>query len=812
MVERYKPQEIEPKWQARWAADRLYEAVERPDRTKWYALTMFPYTSGNLHIGHWFAMGPSDTHARYKRMRGYNVLHPMGFDAFGLPAENAAIKNNIHPLKWTLDNVENMRRQLKTMGAMHDWSREVVTCSPEYYRWNQWFFLKFLEHGLAYRALAPANWCPKDQTVLANEQVVNGLCERCGTPVIRKDLEQWFFRITRYAEELMDFSEAEWPERIMTMQRNWIGKSVGAEIAFQLEDGREVRVFTTRADTVFGATFLVLAPEHPLVSELTTPERRAEVEAYVDAARRASEIDRLSTEREKTGVPIGVYAVNPLNGAQIPIWIADYVLYSYGTGAVMGVPAHDQRDFEFAEKFGLPIPVVIEPPDWDGGPLEAAYTGPGRMINSGEFDGLPNEEGKAAVAAWLEARGKGGPKVTYRIRDWLISRQRYWGTPIPIIYCPDHGAIPVPEADLPVRLPEDAEFKPTGQSPLAEHAGFVNAPCPVCGKPGRRETDTMDTFVDSSWYQLRYTSPHEPDRPWDPEKLRYWCPVDQYTGGAEHAVMHLLYARFFVKALRDMGLVEFGEPFTRLFNQGQIVLGGRRMSKSRGNVVAPDDFVQSVGADSFRAYLMFVGPWDQGGEWNDSGIGGLHRWLNRVWSLALAERPRFEGTLIAKPDVTTLRRLTHKTIKRVSEDVERFRFNTALAALMEFTNALQKYEGAPEQHTPAWAEALDSLVLLLAPLTPHIAEELWERLGHEYSVHDQPWPAFDPALATDELFECVIQVNGKVRDRIEMPVGASEEEVRAQVLASPRVQSHLVGKSVRKFIYVPGRLVNLVVG
>ncbi|HET7379750.1 MAG TPA: leucine--tRNA ligase, partial [Gaiellales bacterium] len=581
MTDPYDPKTIEAKWQARWDADGLYRARDDASRPKYYFVTMYPYPSGDLHIGHWYAMTPSDAKARFQRMRGHNVLFPMGFDAFGLPAENAAISHGIHPYKWTIANIERMRGQLRSMGAMFDWSREIVTCLPEFYVWNQWFFLKFYEAGLAYRAMAPVDWCPHCNTTLAREQVVGAerVCERCGTPVIKKDLEQWFFRITRYADELLDFSKMEWPERVETLQRNWIGRSDGAEIVYMSEQGDPITVFTTRPDTLFGATFLVLAPEHPLVEKLTTPEHRAEVTAYVHRARRQTEIERLAEDREKTGVFIGAYARHPLTNARIPIYIGDYVLLSYGTGAIHAVPAHDTRDWEFAKKYRLPIPTVIAPPDWDGKALAEAYIGEGTMVNSGPFDGTPSDEGRRRVTEALERAGRGRAAVTYRLRDWLISRQRYWGTPIPIVYCPSCGAVPVPYEDLPVRLPEDAEFLPTGESPLKYHEKFRKTTCPKCGGPAEREIDTMDTFVDSSWYQYRFLSPHDAARPYDPEVGRRWLPVDQYTGGIEHAVLHLMYTRFFTKAMRDLGLTTLDEPMLRLFNQG-IILGpdGNRMS------------------------------------------------------------------------------------------------------------------------------------------------------------------------------------------------------------------------------------------
>jgi len=815
MTERYNPREIERKWQERWERDGLYRTDLSRAEGKFYFLTMLPYTSGNLHVGHWYAMAPSDAAARYRRMRGHNVFFPIGFDAFGLPAENAAIKQGIHPHRWTYDNIERMRQQLKTMGAMFDWSSETITCDPEYYRWNQWFFLKFYEKGLAYRASAPANWCPGCQTVLANEQVLpDGRCERCGSAVTHRDLEQWFFRITKYADELLDFSKMDWPERVTTMQRNWIGRSEGLEVAFALDHPdsgqKEVRVFTTRPDTIFGVTFMVLAPEHPLVPLITTPEQRPAVEAYIEQARRQTEIERMSTEREKTGVFTGAYCRNLLNGEQVPIWIADYALLWYGTGAVMGVPAHDQRDFEFAQKFGIPVRVVIAPPDWDGSPLEQAYTDPGVMINSGQFDGLPNEEGKQRIADYVESQGWGRRTVTYRLRDWLISRQRYWGTPIPVVHCPHDGIVPVPEDQLPVLLPQDAEFRPTGESPLARHEGFINTTCPRCGGPAQRETDTMDTFMDSNWYFIRYLSPHYDKGPFDQELARKWLPVDQYTGGAEHAVMHLLYARFFWKVARDMGLVQGDEPFLRLFNQGQI-LGpdGQRMSKSRGNVVAPDEHVARYGADVFRCYLMFIGPWDEGGPFGLQGIAGVDRWLNRLWNTVLSP-PDFSR---AEPSASRdLRRQTHKTIRRVSDDMEGFRFNTVVAALMEMTNALGHAREAGNVDAAAWEEAVQSLLLMLAPLAPHIAEELWEKTGRPYSVHLQSWPSWDPELAKEEEITLVVQVNGKVRDRVQAPAGISEGEAKELALASPIVKRHLEGQQVRRVIYVPGKLVNIVAG
>jgi len=814
MIAKYNPQEIEEKWQRRWAEDKLYEVAEDSTKPKWYALTMFPYTSGDLHIGHWYAMAPSDVRARFKRMQGYNVLHPMGFDAFGLPAENAAIKQGVHPFTWTMQNIDNMRRQLKSIGAIYDWSREVITCLPDYYKWTQWFFLKLYEAGLAYRGRAPVNWCPRCQTVLANEQVVGGgVCERCGAAVSQRDLEQWFFRITKYADELMEHNGIDWPERIKIMQRNWVGKSTGTEISFALEGhkDKEIRVFTTRPDTIFGVTFMVLAPEHPLVAELTTPDRQADVEAYISRSRRQTEIERLSTEKEKDGVFIGAYVINRLNGERVPIWIADYVLMTYGTGMVMGVPAHDERDFAFARKYNLPIKVVIAPPGWQGGELEEAYIEPGTMVNSGQFNGLSSEKGIEAVSDFLEKNGWGRRATNYRIRDWLISRQRYWGAPIPMVYCPDCGVVPVSESDLPVLLPEDAEFKPTGESPLKSSERFVNITCPNCSAPAKRETDTMDTFMCSSWYFLRYVSPHCDTAPFDADKVKYWLPVDLYTGGAEHAVMHLLYARFFIKALRDMGLVDFDEPFTRLFNQGTIIAEKQKMSKSRGNVVNPDEYVAELGADVVRAYLMFVAPWEQGGEWNDSGISGISRWLGRVWKLVLEE---YKAGPEAGMDRTyrDLQRVTHQTIRKVTKDLENFRLNTMIAALMEFTNYLTGVKEAGSITALVWEETVGILLLLLAPTVPHLTEELWQRTGHAYySIHNQSWPRWDEGLAEDEEITLVVQVNGRLRDRIAVPASITEAEARQLVMERPRVKAYLEGKKILKTIYVPGRLVNFVV-
>lgn len=833
---RYIAPDIEKKWQARWEADKLWHPDLTKTKDKYYFLTMYPYPSGDLHVGHWYPMALSDAAARYLRMKGKQVFFPMGFDAFGLPAENAAIKRHIHPYTWTMQNIENMRRQMRAMGASFDWEREVVTCDPRYYKWNQWFFLQMFKRGLAYKKMQAVDWCPKDQTVLAREQVVGPerLCERCDTPVVKKDLEQWFLKITAYAEELLDFTGIEWPEKVKTLQTNWIGRSEGVQFTMQVSGmqdagGRpfEFDVFTTRQDTVFGMTFAVLAPEHPLVEQITTAAQKSQVDDYVFKTRRETEIDRLSTEKVRDGVFTGAFAINPMDGARVPIWIADYVLTTYGTGAIMGVPAHDERDFDFAKSYGLEIRVVVAPLNWDGKPLAAAYTEPGTMVNSGEFEGLDSETAKGRITAFMRSGAFGKPTVNYRLRDWLISRQRYWGTPIPIIYCPDHGIVPVPEDQLPVVLPiEGVEFNPTGQSPLTYHEEFPYTHCPLCGKPSRRETDTMDTFVDSSWYWFAYLDPYNTDYPINRELTKRWTPVDQYTGGVEHAVMHLLYARFWTKVLRDLGLIDYGEPFLRLFNQGTILTRGKRMSKSRGNVVAPDPYVQTMGADTVRAYLMFIGPWDQGGDWDDSGIGGVNRWLQRVWTLVTESdggRKTEDGRAIPQTTSPTsvvrlpsddgvkgLKRKTNRTVKKVGDDIEAFHFNTMVAALMEFTNFLQKAKETEVYGTTAWNEAVESLVLMLAPSAPHLAEELWMRLAKPYSIHKQRWPEYDAAAAAEETFTLVVQVNGKVRGKVDLPVGVAEDAAKQAALTEENVRRHLQDKSPAQVIYVPGRLVNIV--
>ncbi|MCA9829919.1 MAG: leucine--tRNA ligase [Dehalococcoidia bacterium] len=817
MTDRYDPHVIEPKWQARWEADGLYRATVDANRPKHYALTMLPYPSGNLHIGHWYAMTPSDARARYMRMKGYNVLFPMGFDAFGLPAENAAIKDGIHPIERTYTNIDHMRDQLKSMGTMFDWEREAISSDPEFYRWTQWFFSKLFQNGLAYKKHSPVDWCPQCQTTLAREQVwgEDRHCERCGTPVIKKALDQWYFRTTKYADELLDFDGLDWPSQVRDMQTNWIGRSEGASVVFETESGDQIEVFTTRPDTLWGATFMVLAPEHPLVTRLTTDEQRSAVGAYIEAATRQTEIERESTEKEKTGVFTGGYAINPVSGERIPVWIADYVLMTYGTGAIMAVPAHDERDFAFARMYGLEVRLVVRPPDspgLNGAAMQEAWAGEGVMVNSGPLDGIAAGKGdgqsvKAAIA-WLKEHGRGEGAVTYRLRDWLISRQRYWGAPIPIIYCPEHGQVAVPDDQLPVVLPEDVEWLPTGQSPLKLHPTWSQTTCPACGRPAERDTDTMDTFMCSSWYHLRYLSPHFEKGPFDPAEYDYWMPVDTYTGGAEHATMHLIYTRFFHKASRDMGVTKGPEPMLQLRNQGQI-LGpdGQRMSKSRGNVVDPDAQVSQFGADTVRAYLAFGYEWSEGGPWSDNNIQGPARWLNRVWGIA---QPAGSA---AEPDATTvqsLKRAQHIAIRDVSDDLEAFKFNTVVSSLMEYTNSLYRFREVAEG-SPSWAEAVDTLVLLAAPITPHLSEELWSLRGHPYSVHQQAWPVFDPAMLKEDQVEVVVQVNGKVRDRIMLPPEAPESAATAAALAAPRVAELVDGKTPRKVVYVAGRLVNVVV-
>lgn len=797
--------EIEKKWQKRWEESKLYAFDPNSDKPKHYVLEMFSYPSGaKLHVGHWYNYGLSDTYARYMRMKGYNVFHPMGFDAFGLPAENYAIKTGVHPKDSTLENIATMERQLKAIGATFDWNYEIKTCMPEYYKWTQWCFLQLYKHGLAYRKKAPVNWCPNCKTVLANEQVVNGECERCHTPVTHKHLTQWFFKITDYAEQLLEgLDRIDWPEKTKLMQKNWIGKSVGGEITFEIDGGGNFTVFTTRADTLFGCTYVVLSPEHELVDALTTPENKQAVADYKEYAARATEIDRLSTTREKTGVPTGSFAINPINGRKIPIWIADYVLASYGTGAVMAVPAHDDRDYAFATKYHLPIERVIEASD--GSASELPYCEHGTLVNSGEFTGLQTAQAKAAILGKLNQTGQGCEKINYRLRDWLVSRQRYWGAPIPMIYCDHCGEVPVPEKDLPVELPYDVNFTPDGTSPLAKNEEFVNTVCPICGRPAKRDVDTMDTFVCSSWYYLRYPDNKNDREAFSREIMDKMLPVDKYIGGQEHACMHLLYARFFTKAFHDMGLIGFDEPFTSLVHQG-IILGpdGERMSKSRGNVVSPDEFIEKYGSDVFRMYLGFGFNYVEGGPWNDDGIKAVHKFLQRV--------ERLVESVLALPSGagTADRQLEYQinyAIKRINDDIPAFSFNTAIARMMEVVNAFYKYMDGTPDGTYAF-DVLRKLILLLSPFAPHFCEEMWERMGLEYSIFNQDFPVCDERALVSDTCNMAIQINGKVRAKFDIDASATKEQVEAFVREN--FADLFEGREIKKFIVVPKRIVNIV--
>ncbi len=837
MEEQYNPQEIEPKWQQRWRENDLFKATEDPSKPKFYGLEFFPYPSGDgLSVGHCRNYIPTDVVCRYKRMCGYNVLHPMGWDAFGLPAENEAIKRKSHPSKTVPKYIANYKRQMNLVGLSYDWSREINSSSPDYYRWTQWIFLLLYKRGLAYRSEAPVNWCPSCGTVLANEEVEAGVCWRCSTIVEKRGLPQWFFKITAYADRLLsDLDTIDWPESIKTMQRNWIGRSEGVEFEMKIA-GRDLAfsVFTTRVDTVFGVSFAVLAPEHPLVKEIVTDDRKAEVEEYVRKTSLETEIERLSTERERIGVFTGAYAVNPMNGDKVPIFIADYVLLTYGTGAIMAVPAHDTRDFDFAKRYGLPIKVVIAPPGADShGALELteAYTEAGTMVNSGQFDGLPSPEGAKRIAEFMETNKLGRVVVNYKLRDWLISRQRYWGVPIPIVYCKKCGERPVPEEQLPVMLPYVEHYEPsgTGKSPLATIPEFVNTTCPVCGGPAERETDTMGGFACSSWYFLRYANPHYQAGPFDPKAVASWLPVDLYVGGAEHAVMHLLYARFWTKALYDAGLISFVEPFLALRNQGMLLAPDPKnpgvwikMSKSKGNVVTPDEVVAQYGADSLRVYELFVAPLTDSIQWSEDGINGMHRFLSRTYRLVQEfgshYNPKWREVslreMTAQAEDRALARKTHQTIKRVTDDIEGMQFNTAVAALMELMNELSKYARSLPQvmNTATFSAALETMLLLLAPMAPHLADELWERLGQEGFTAVQAWPEYDPEIARADEITVVVQVNGKLRDRLSVPPGTPEQELHALALASTKVEPYLAGKQIRQVIIVADRLVNIVLG
>ncbi|TMF92794.1 MAG: leucine--tRNA ligase [Chloroflexi bacterium] len=807
----YVPQEIEPKWQRVWAERGIMKADDSSPKPKFYDLVMYPYPSGDLTVGHLRNYVMGDVLARMKRMQGFEVLHPFGWDAFGLPAENAAMKRgNLHPRTWTLENVAKGKRELTMAGILYDWDREVTSCEPDYYRWTQWLFLLMLERGLAYRAMAPVNWCPVDKTVLANEQVINGRCWRHpDVEVEKRDLEQWFLKITDYADRLLDDIALldKWPHKVRVMQTNWIGRSMGAEVDFPVDGmpGESVRVYTTRPDTLFGATFMVLAPEHSLVERVTTEKHRARVREYVEKARKETEIERMSTEREKTGVATGGFAINPLNGERIPIWVADYVLVTYGTGAIMAVPAHDERDFEFARRYDLAIREVIAPPTGSQGRLREAYLGPGVMVNSGEFNGLDSAVAFDRICDWLEAKGIGKRAVKYRLRDWLISRQRYWGAPIPVVYCPNHGIVPVPLDQLPVELP--AEYKP-----LSEQPDWYRTTCPIGGEEARRETDTMDTFIDSSWYFLRYASPHDTTEPFDPELANHWMPVDQYTGGVEHAILHLLYSRFFTKVLYDADLVQVTEPFMRLFNQGMVKRFGQVMSKSLGNGVSIDELAGAQGADAGRIYEMFIGPPEEDVEWTEAGLNGVVKFLQRVWRLVLEPESIVDdgGGSVAKVDATVLRRKVAQTVGRVTDHYDELRFNTAVAFLMELANAMQDYLQEGGKRDAEWDASVRTLIKLLNPLAPHLGEEMWERLGEKGLLADASWPSFDQAEAAEPKVVLVVQVGGKLRDRLEVDAGLSEADALKAALASEKVRAALDGKGPSKVIYVPDRLINLV--
>lgn len=804
---------IDAKWQQKWEDAKLYKFDKDKEGQKLYVLEMFSYPSGsNLHAGHWFNYGPVDSWARFKRMQGFNVFQPMGFDAFGLPAENYAIKTGIHPKDSTMKNIDTMEKQLKAMGAMFNWENEVITCNEDYYRWTQWLFLKLYEKGLAYRKNAPVNWCPSCNTVLANEQVLDGACERCSSEVTKKDLTQWFFKITDYSEELLQkLEELDWPEKTKAMQKHWIGKSTGAEVTFKIDESDlSFNVFTTRADTLFGVTYVVLAPENPLVDRITTEYYKEAVEAYKEDTKKQSEIERQSITREKTGVFTGAYAINPINGRKVPIWVADYVLATYGTGAVMAVPAHDERDFAFATKYDLPIERVIK------GGEGLPYVDPGIMVNSEEFDDTNSEEARDAIIAKLENESKGTKKINYRLRDWLVSRQRYWGAPIPVVYCDKCGIVPVPENELPVKLPYNVEFAPDGKSPLAKCEEFINTTCPHCGGKATREADTLDTFVCSSFYYLRYADNKNEKEAFNRDIVNQILPVDKYVGGPEHACMHLLYARFINKALRDMGYLDFDEPFTSLTHQG-LILGpdGQKMSKSKGNTISPDDYIKEFGSDVFRMYLMFGFDYTEGGAWSDDGIKSIGKFVDRIERILEASRSYVENPTNSKESMDKVEKelnfVRHSTIKSVTEDMDKMQFNTCIARLMEFTNALSKYVNEEVKNPALLKECLIDYIKLLAPFAPHFSEEQWSLLGMPFSIFNEKWPAFDPSALIKDEIEIAIQINGKVKGRINIPSGLSDDDIKLAALASPDTQKHIDGKSVVKVIVIKGSLVNIVV-
>lgn len=821
-IQNYEARSIEKKWQNAWEADQLFKVIEDPKRPKYYDLEMFPYPSGNLHMGHVRNYAIGDVIARFKTMNGFNVLHPMGWDAFGLPAENAAIKRGAHPTRWTYDNIENMKDQLKTLGISYDWDREIATCKPDYYKFTQWMFLKLHENGLAYKRNAAVNWCPSCQTVLANEQVVDGACERCDTIVEKKQLAQWFFKTTAYAQRLLDDLDMlpGWPEKVKTMQRNWIGRSEGCQFKMHIDGSDEfIEVYTTRPDTVFGVTYMVLSPEHPWVSKLArnTPQEAA-VKKFVHEMQFVSDIARTAADTEKEGVFSGAYAINPMTQEKVPIWIANYVLMDYGTGAIMAVPAHDQRDFEFARKYDIPVRVVIKSEDSpaDESEMTAAYTGDGLMINSPGFDGLPVDEGKKAVIDYMSKNDIGEGTVNFRLRDWLISRQRYWGAPIPMVYCDKCGIVPVPESDLPVLLPEDVQFKPTGESPLNFVESFYKTSCPCCGGDARRETDTMDTFVCSSWYFARFCDPSNPDLPFSRSAVDYWMPVDQYIGGVEHAILHLMYARFFAKFLFDINMLSCQEPFTHLLTQGMVLKDGAKMSKTKGNVVSPEEIINKYGADTARLFILFASPPERDLEWSDASVEGCYRFLNRIWRVVTESAGLIQiggGSLENLDDAARQMRFkTHATIKKVTEDIsERFNFNTAIAAIMELNNAILAYRNVESKNTAVLTEAIESMLIMLSPFCPHICDELWDRLGWEGCIYRQAWPAFEATALIQDQVEIVVQINGKIRQHLTVPSGASQEQLIEIAMADEKVKAGIEGKQIVKTVAVPGKLVNLVV-
>lgn len=821
MIDKYNFSEIEKKWQTKWAEGDVFKVTEDPDKEKYYVLEMFPYPSGKLHMGHVRNYSIGDVLARFKKMKGFNVLHPMGWDSFGLPAENAAIKHGVEPSKWTWENIGEMREQLKELGLSYDWDREVATCHPDYYKWMQWIFIQFYKKGLAYKKENPVNWCPSCQTVLANEQVVDGKCERCKTLVGKKDLSQWYFKITDYAERLLDNLEElpGWPNKVKLMQKNWIGKSIGAEVTFEIDGfDKGLDVFTTRPDTLYGVTYMVMAPEHPYLKELVAGSEYEEpVNAYVDKVQHMSDIERTSTTNEKTGQFTGRYAINPLTGKKVPIFISDYVLMDYGTGAIMAVPAHDQRDFDFAKKFDLEIIPVVDSddPEVDVYDLKAAFAAEGTMINSEMFNGMNNKEAIEKIIDYLEEKKIGKKSINYKLRDWLISRQRYWGTPIPMIHCDDCGWVPEKEENLPVLLPADVQFTGKGESPLATSKTFVNTTCPVCGKPARRELDTMDTFLDSSWYFLRYCDPKNTEAPFSKEKVDYWMNVDQYIGGVEHAILHLMYARFFQMALYDLGLVSTEEPFKNLLTQGMVIKDGAKMSKSLGNVVSPAEIIDKYGADTARLFILFAAPPERELDWSDKGVEGSFRFINRVYRMVYDFSQNYSEVpesyeISGDADKNMAYWLNH-AIKKVSDDIgERFNFNTAISTIMELVNEMYRYKEGTV-NPGLFGAAIKDLIIMLAPFVPHVTEEMWEHLGYEGSVHDQNWPEYDEKALVKDTVEIVVQVNGKIKEKLDIAGGLSREEMEKTAMENEKVKGLIEGKNVVKVIAVPGKLINIVV-